>query len=564
MASRLPDALDPVTTPAATDIFIVEQADGVVRRQARSAVGADYATSGANSDITSLSGLTTPLSPTQGGTGADLSATGGASEYVKQATAGANFTVGAIPAADYPDMVGDSGAGGTKGAVPAPAAGDAAASKYLKADGVWTALSGASSTEPYVTIGNTAGLSAERALTAGTGVGIVDGGAGTTVTVAVTGGLLDIAGLAVTNSNFIVGDGVNWVAETGATARTSLGVAIGSDVQAYNANLAAIAGLTSAADKLPYFTGSGTADVADFTAAGRALVDDASATAQRTTLGLVIGTDVQAYDAGLLDIAGLAVTDSNIIVGNGTNWVAESGATARTSLGLTIGTDVQAYDAGLLDIAGLAVTDSNIIVGNGTNWVAESGATARTSLGVAIGSDVQAYDAGLADIAGLAVTDSNIIVGDGANWVAETGATARTSLGAAALGANTFTGAQSYADQILSRPQIEDYAETVNAIGSTGGGTQDIDLALGNVVTLTVDTSANTFTFSNPSATGKACSFTAIITNGGSQTVNFPASVDWAGGAAPTLTASGVDVLTFVTVDAGTIWYGFTAGLAMA
>jgi hypothetical protein len=393
MASRLPDALDPVTTPAATDIFIVEQADGVVRRQARSAVGADYATSGANSDITSLSGLTTPLSPTQGGTGADLSATGGASEYVKQASAGANFTVGTIPAADYPDMVGDAGAGGTKGAVPAPAAGDAAASKYLKADGVWTALSGASSTEPYVTIGNTAGLSAERALTAGTGVGIVDGGAGTTVTVAVTGGLLDIAGLAVTNSNFIVGDGVNWVAETGATARTSLGVAIGSDVQAYNANLAAIAGLTSAADKLPYFTGSGTADVADFTAAGRALVDDASATAQRTTLGLVIGTDVQAYDAGLLDIAGLAVTDSNIIVGNGTNWVAESGATARTSLGVAIGSDVQAYDAGLADIAGLAVTDSNIIVGNGTNWVAESGATARTSLGLTIGTDVQAYDA---------------------------------------------------------------------------------------------------------------------------------------------------------------------------
>ena len=111
--------------------------------------------------------------------------------------------------------------------------------------------------------------------------------------------------------------------------------------------------------------------------------------------------------------------------------------------------------------------------------------------------------------------------------------------------------------------EIEVYSEDVNPIGATGGGTQDIDMTDGNVTTATVDTSANTFTFSNPPASGKCGSFTLILTNGGSQTVTWPTSVDWAGGTAPTLTTSGIDVLTFTTVDGGTIWYGFAAGLDM-
>ena len=64
------------------------------------------------------------------------------------------------------------------------------------------------------------------------------------------------------------------------------GLEIGADVQAYNADLAAISGLSSAADRLAYYTGSGAAALATFTSFGRSLVDDADAAAGRSTLGI--------------------------------------------------------------------------------------------------------------------------------------------------------------------------------------------------------------------------------------------------------------------------------------
>jgi len=116
-------------------------------------------------------------------------------------------------------------------------------------------------------------------------------------------------------------------------------------------------------------------------------------------------------------------------------------------------------------------------------------------------------------------------------------------------------------DGTYSTINLKDCGVVTTAIGSIGGGTQDIDLTAGNSVSGTVDTSTTTFTFSNPTASDELCTFSLILTNGGSQTVNFPASVDWAGGTAPTLTTAGVDILVFATIDGGTIWHGFAAAL---
>lgn len=69
-------------------------------------------------------------------------------------------------------------------------------------------------------------------------------------------------------------------------AQSTLGLVPGTDVLAYDALLQAIAGLTTSADKMIYTTGSDAVALADLTAAGRAILDDADADAQRTTLGL--------------------------------------------------------------------------------------------------------------------------------------------------------------------------------------------------------------------------------------------------------------------------------------
>lgn len=178
---------------------------------------------------------------------------------------------------------------------------------------------------------------------------------------------------------------------TGATsagaARTNLGLAIGSDVQEHDAQLDSVAAwtaaqvttlgnlgtVTTAADKMIYTTGADTFAETALTAAGRALLDDADAAAQRTTLGLG-----SLAEAATINNANWSGTD--LAVANGGTGASIT-SVARSNLGLTIGTDVQAHSAILDDLAGLTQASDKIPYFDGSTTASTLSFSTSTGLG---------------------------------------------------------------------------------------------------------------------------------------------------------------------------------------
>lgn len=138
-----------------------------------------------------------------------------------------------------------------------------------------------------------------------------------TGTTATFTGTVNVGGLNVASGSLPVANGGTG-ATTAQNARTNLGLAIGTDVQAYDAQLNALAAVTVAADQIMYFTSSTAAAATTLSAYGRTLIDDADAVTARATLGVRIGTDVQAYDADLVAIAAISTNGIIVRTGNGT------------------------------------------------------------------------------------------------------------------------------------------------------------------------------------------------------------------------------------------------------
>jgi len=115
----------------------------------------------------------------------------------------------------------------------------------------------------------------------------------------------------------------------------------------------------------------------------------------------------------------------------------------------------------------------------------------------------------------------------------------------------TLTGTQTVTGKTLTTVAL---FETRVAMGAN-----DVNLSSGNYFTKTIS-GATTLTVSNVPSTGTSASFILDLTNGGSATITWWSGMKWASGTAPTLTASGRDVLGFFTHDGGTTWTGLVLG----
>jgi hypothetical protein len=487
------------------------------------------------------------------------------------------------------------------------------------------------------------------------GATVSNGGTFTTVTIS-GGSITGITDLAIADG----GTG----ASTASVARTNLGVAIGTNVQAYDAGLQSISGLTTTADQMIYTTSSDTYATTSLTSAGRALLDDASASAQRTTLGLGTLATQNANSVAITGgtISGISnisdpgtslpytfsttTTDSDpgsgiVRLNNATqnaateiyiddedndgtnvsgviallaggnnpssvlgyvtirkefapeNFITMKITTLTSASGYTklVGTveassgatpfsdtdnlyfsiDVSGDKGDPGDLSGPGSSTDNAVV----RWDGTSGATTQnssvtiddsgnvttagrihsTTTGFRFPDNTDQITAGV--IGPASSTDNALVRFDGA------GGSAVQNSGWILSSADALTAGGEFAveDLEVTRPKLKDYSETT-VIANTGA-TYTIDLENGNVFNLTL-TGDCTYTFSNPPASGSAGAFTLIQNQDGtgSRTVTWPASVEWAGGSAPTITstASSTDVFTFITTDGGTTWYGFTAG----
>jgi len=390
--------------------------------------------------------------------------------------------------------------------------------------------------------------------------------------VAVSGGAADIDGLSDgwTNSTS-VGLGTNALTQSGTSANNT---AVGYNSQQYT------------------FTGVGNTSIGVDSLNGPDFSNYNSAVGYRS---LYWNNGDYNIGIGAYALYGSIVSflngDHNIGIGYQTGYDLDTGSHNflgghQAGANLTTGSNNVALGNGALDAATTA--GENVAIGSAAGG-SLTGATENTYVGGKAGSKITGSNntavgyfalyggtspstlqsTAIGYLAGYRITSGirNTFLGAVAGYDATTGITTgsnNTLVGYSAQASSaTVSNEITLGDANITRFRIP-AAGIDNTSAALSGTTPSVNVGARDTYTLT--TSGNTtFTFTGAPSSGQVGTFSLIITAGGTHTLTWPASVDWAGGTAPDAPASGEkDIYTFMTVDGGTTWYGFLAGDAMA
>jgi hypothetical protein len=259
-------------------------------------------------------------------------------------------------------------------------------------------------------------------------------------------------------------------ASTASGARANLGLAIGTDVQAYSSVLSGVAERYTAADEIIYSSASGVLASTTLSSFGRTIASGADAAAVRSSLGL---GDIAVQNAGSVAISGGTISGITDLAVDDGGTGASTAEDARTNLGLAIGTDVQAYDAGLASIAGLSTSADELIYLTGADTYAvssfpaysrgliasgNSAADTRTNLGLGSLAVLNLVGSGYIDNG--VITSVNIAAGS-----LTFDSYGSESVVTAAISGSAVTTAK-IADNAITAAKIGDNSSTIVANGS--------------------------------------------------------------------------------------------------